>query len=39
VVTTPSLRAGMIESSRIDIAGINHKNLDYLADSITAVLK
>ncbi len=29
----------MIESSRINIAGINHKNVDYVADSIAAVLK
>jgi aspartate aminotransferase len=29
----------MIESSRINIAGINHRNADYVADSIAAVLK
>jgi aspartate aminotransferase len=29
----------MIESSRINIAGINHANVDYVADSIAAVLK
>jgi aspartate aminotransferase len=29
----------MIESSRINIAGINHKNVEYVADSIAAVLK
>jgi aspartate aminotransferase len=29
----------MIESSRINVAGINHKNVDYVADSIAAVLK
>ena len=29
----------MIESSRINIAGINHKNVGYVADSITAVLR
>ena len=29
----------MIESSRINIAGINHTNVDYVADSIAAVLK
>lgn len=28
----------MIESSRINIAGINHANVDYVADSIAAVL-
>jgi aspartate aminotransferase len=28
----------MIESSRINVAGINHKNVDYVADSIAAVL-
>ncbi len=29
----------MIESSRINIAGINHSNVDYVADSIAAVLR
>jgi aspartate aminotransferase len=29
----------MIESSRINIAGINHSNVDRVADSIAAVLK
>jgi aspartate aminotransferase len=29
----------MIESSRINIAGINHRNVDYVADSIAAVLE
>jgi aspartate aminotransferase len=29
----------MIESSRINVAGINHRNVDYVADSIAAVLK
>jgi aspartate aminotransferase len=29
----------MIESSRINVAGINHKNVDYVADSIAAVLR
>jgi aspartate aminotransferase len=29
----------MIESSRINIAGINHANVDYVADSIAAVLR
>jgi aspartate aminotransferase len=29
----------MIESSRINIAGVNHRNVDYIADSIAAVLK
>jgi len=29
----------MIESSRINIAGINHGNVDYVADSIGAVLE
>jgi aspartate aminotransferase len=29
----------MIESSRINVAGINHENVDYVADSIAAVLK
>jgi aspartate/tyrosine/aromatic aminotransferase len=29
----------MMESSRINIAGINHKNVEYVADSIAAVLK
>jgi aspartate aminotransferase len=29
----------MIESSRINIAGINHSNVDYVADSIAAVLE
>jgi aspartate aminotransferase len=29
----------MIESSRINIAGINHANVDYVADSIAAVLE
>ncbi len=29
----------MVESSRINIAGINHGNVDYVADSIAAVLK
>ncbi len=28
----------MIESSRINIAGVNHANVDYIADSIAAVL-
>ena len=28
----------MVESSRINIAGINHANVDYVADSIAAVL-
>jgi aspartate aminotransferase len=29
----------MVESSRINLAGINRKNADYVADSIAAVLK
>ena len=29
----------MVESSRINIAGINHGNVDRVADSIAAVLK
>ncbi|HET8697203.1 MAG TPA: amino acid aminotransferase [Gammaproteobacteria bacterium] len=29
----------MIESSRINIAGVNHANVDYIADSIAAVLR
>ena len=29
----------MVESSRINIAGINHSNVDYVADSIATVLK
>jgi aspartate aminotransferase len=29
----------MIESSRINVAGINHANVDYVAESIAAVLK
>ena len=29
----------MVESSRINLAGINAKNSDYVADSIAAVLK
>jgi aspartate aminotransferase len=29
----------MIESSRVNIAGVNHKNVGYIADSIAAVLK
>lgn len=29
----------MIESSRINIAGVNHRNVDYIADSIAAVLR
>ena len=29
----------MVESSRINIAGINHSNVDRVADSIAAVLK
>jgi aspartate aminotransferase len=29
----------MIESSRINVAGVNRANVDYLADSIAAVLK
>lgn len=29
----------MIESSRINVAGINHANVDYVADSIAAVLR
>jgi aspartate aminotransferase len=29
----------MIESSRINIAGVNHANVDYIADSIVAVLR
>jgi aspartate aminotransferase len=29
----------MIESSRVNVAGVNHKNVDYIADSIAAVLK
>ena len=29
----------MIESSRINVAGINRANVDYVADSIAAVLK
>jgi aspartate aminotransferase len=29
----------MIESSRINVAGVNHSNVDYVADSIAAVLK
>ena len=29
----------MIESSRINIAGINHSKVDYVADSIAAVLR
>jgi aspartate aminotransferase len=29
----------MIESSRINVAGINHANVDYVADSIAAVLE
>jgi aspartate/tyrosine/aromatic aminotransferase len=29
----------MIESSRINIAGINHDNVDKVADAIAAVLK
>ncbi len=29
----------MVESSRINIAGINHANVDYVADSIAAVLR
>jgi aspartate aminotransferase len=28
----------LVDSSRINIAGINHSNLDYLADSIKQVL-
>lgn len=28
----------MVESSRINIAGINHENVDYVADAIAAVL-
>jgi aspartate aminotransferase len=28
----------MVESSRINIAGINQSNIDYVADSIVAVL-
>ena len=29
----------MVESSRINIAGINHANVDYVADAIAAVLE
>ena len=29
----------MIESSRINVAGINHANVGYVADSIAAVLE
>jgi len=29
----------MIESSRINVAGVNRANVDYVADSIAAVLK
>jgi aspartate/tyrosine/aromatic aminotransferase len=29
----------MVESSRINLAGINRKNAGYVADSIAAVLK
>jgi aspartate/tyrosine/aromatic aminotransferase len=29
----------MVESSRINLAGINSGNADYVADSIAAVLK
>ena len=29
----------MVESSRVNIAGINHGNVDRVADSIAAVLK
>jgi aspartate aminotransferase len=29
----------MVESSRVNIAGINHSNVDRVADSIAAVLK
>ncbi|HET7130776.1 MAG TPA: aminotransferase class I/II-fold pyridoxal phosphate-dependent enzyme, partial [Gammaproteobacteria bacterium] len=29
----------MIESSRVNIAGVNHANVDYIADSIAAVLR
>ncbi len=29
----------MVESSRVNIAGINHANVDRVADSIAAVLK
>jgi aspartate/tyrosine/aromatic aminotransferase len=28
----------MVESSRVNIAGINSRNVDYVADSIAAVL-
>jgi aspartate aminotransferase len=29
----------MVESSRVNIAGINHRNVDTVADAIAAVLK
>ena len=29
----------MVESSRVNVAGINHSNVDYVADSIAAVLE
>jgi aspartate/tyrosine/aromatic aminotransferase len=29
----------MVESSRVNIAGVNHGNVDRVADAIAAVLK
>ena len=28
----------MLDSSRINVAGVNARNIDYLADAVTAVL-